>query len=221
MARLGENDLRGWWQGHALDRTGRYVLSGMFRRTWRPAALELDMAAATRMHNELLGRPTALHLFSDLLPFRRWAAGWLAEQKTSEETDPLLSTLEAWTAETALESMRAWSGQSQGPRGEPLGEGLLLGRMTAIELADPQRSSARRRYLQPPTSTRPGRCARPTSIWPADSADFQHLEGRGANRRCSSPGRGVGPRARTQHGTCSRIADQNLLAKPSRTRPTP
>ena len=136
VARLGENDLRGWWQGHAMDRTGRYVLSGMFRRTWRPAALELDMAAAARMHNELLGRPTALHLFSDLLPFRRWAAGWLAEQKTTEETNPLLSTLEAWTTETALESVRAWSEQSQAPRGECLGDGLLVGRMTAIELAE-------------------------------------------------------------------------------------
>jgi hypothetical protein len=137
VARLGENDLRGWWQGHALDRTGRYVLSGMFRRTWRSAALELDTAAATVMHNDLLGRPTALHLFSDLLPFRRWAVNWLAEQKTSGDMDPLLSTLEAWTAETATESVRAWSGQSQAPRGEPLGEGLLLGRMTASELADP------------------------------------------------------------------------------------
>jgi hypothetical protein len=136
VARLGENDLRGWWQGHAMDRTGRYVLSGMFRRTWRSAALELDLAAATRMHNELLGRPTALHLFSDLLPFRRWAVSWLAEQKTSEKMDPLLSMLEAWTAETATESVRAWSGQSQVPRGEHLGEGLLVGRMTAIELAD-------------------------------------------------------------------------------------
>ena len=137
VARLGENDLRGWWQGHAMDRTGQYVLSGMFRRTWRPAALELDMAAATRMHNDLLGRATALHLFSDLLPYRRWAASWLAEQKTCADTDPLLSTVEGWTAETAVESLRAWSGQSQAPQGEPLGEGMLLGRMTAIELADP------------------------------------------------------------------------------------
>jgi hypothetical protein len=49
----------------------------MFRRTWRPAALELDIAAASRMHEELLGRTTALHLYSDLLPFRKcriWAA---------------------------------------------------------------------------------------------------------------------------------------------------
>lgn len=39
IARLGENDLRGWWQGHALDRTGEYVLSSMLRRTWRPASV--------------------------------------------------------------------------------------------------------------------------------------------------------------------------------------
>jgi len=25
VARLGENDLRGWWNGHALDRTGEYL----------------------------------------------------------------------------------------------------------------------------------------------------------------------------------------------------
>src|SRR5690348_10006804 len=97
VARLGEKDLRGWWQGHALDRTGQYVLSSMFRRTWRPAALELDVAAATRLHNELLGRSTALHLFSDGLPFRRWTTAWLAEQKTAAESDALLVELESWT----------------------------------------------------------------------------------------------------------------------------
>ena len=137
VARLGEIDLRGWWQGHAMDRTGQYVLSGMFRRTWRSAALELDVAAATKMHNDLLGRPTALHLFSDLLPFRRWTLNWLAEQKTSEVPDSLLNTLQAWTAGTAADSLRAWSGHSRAPQGEHLGEGLLLGRMTAIDLTDP------------------------------------------------------------------------------------
>jgi hypothetical protein len=136
VARLGENDLRGWWQGYALDRTGGYVLSAMFRRTWRLAALELDVAAASKMHDELLDRPTALHLYSDRLPFRRWASSWLAEQKTATELDPLVRTLEGWTAETAAECLRAWSG-SEVPRGESLGEGLLLGRMSAEELADP------------------------------------------------------------------------------------
>lgn len=136
IARLGENDLRGWWGGHAMDRTGRYVLSGMLRRTWRPAALELDIRAATLMHNELLGRSTAVHLFSDLLPFRRWARAWLAEQKTTAEADSLLLDLESWTTATSTDTVRAWSGLVEPIRGESLGDGMLLGRLTVSELAD-------------------------------------------------------------------------------------
>src|SRR4051812_43842407 len=137
VARLGENDLRGWWKGHALDRTGQYVLSGMFRRTWRPAALELDVAAASRMHEELLGRSTALHLFSDLLPFRRWAIGWLAEQKTASEPDSILETLQCWTGSDPTETLRSWFGAVEPPSAEPLGDGLLLGRLTAAEVDEP------------------------------------------------------------------------------------
>jgi hypothetical protein len=137
VARLGENDLRGWWNGHAMDRTGQYVLSSMFRRTWRPAALELDVAAATAIHNELLGRATALHLFSDLLPFRRWATGWLAEQKTASQADLLLDTLEGWAADDSVDTLRAWCGAAEPERGKALGDGLLLGRLTAMEVADP------------------------------------------------------------------------------------
>jgi hypothetical protein len=109
----------------------------MFRRTWRPAALELDIAAATVMHNELLGRSTAMHLFSDLLPFRRWSLAWLAEQKTVADPDPLLGTLEAWTADASTDALQAWCGSTDSPRGKPLGEGLLVGRITATELAEP------------------------------------------------------------------------------------
>jgi hypothetical protein len=137
VARLGENDLRGWWQGHALDRTGQYVLSSMFPRTWRAAALELDVAAAARMHDELVGRSTALHLFSDLLPFRRWAAGWLAEQKTMAEAPDLFKILEGWTDDSATGALHDWCGPVDAPRGEMLGDGLLLGRLTGIELDDP------------------------------------------------------------------------------------
>lgn len=137
VARLGENDLRGWWKGHAMDRTGQYVLSSMFRRTWRPAALELDIAAAAVIHNELLGRATALHLFSDLLPFGRWATGWLAEQKATPQAYPLLDALERWTAHDSVDALRAWCGAAEPGRGEALGDGLLLGRLTATEVADP------------------------------------------------------------------------------------
>ncbi len=136
VARLGENDLRGWWQGHALDRTGQYVLSSMFRRTWRPAALQLDVSAATRMHNELLGRSTALHLFSDLLPFRRWAGGWLAEQKTSDAGRDLIASFETWTLDDAVSTLRDWCGRVDSATAETLGNGLLLGRLTSSALED-------------------------------------------------------------------------------------
>jgi len=137
VARLGENDLRGWWGGHALDRTGSYVLSSMFRRTWRPAALELDIAAATVIHDQLLGRSTALHLFSDALPFRRWALGWVAEQKTAAPPDPLLGILEDWTAASSAVAVDDWCQLPRQPSGEHLGEGMLLGRLTSSELHKP------------------------------------------------------------------------------------
>ncbi len=136
IARLGENDLRGWWNGHALDRTGQYVLSSMLRRTWRAAALQLDVSAATRVHDELLGRSSALHVFSDGLPFRRWATGWLAEQKTREGVDDLLTTLETWSADQAMSALRSWSGGIDAPRAESLGNGLLLGRLSSADLED-------------------------------------------------------------------------------------
>lgn len=137
VARLGENDLRGWWQGHAIDRTGQYVLAGMFRRTWRPAAMQLDVAAATLMHNQLLGRSTALHMFSELLPFGRWTTSWLAEQKTAAELDPLLGVLEGWSAHDSSDALRAWCRGLEPERGDPVGDGLLLGRLSSDEIADP------------------------------------------------------------------------------------
>ena len=137
VSRLGENDLRGWWQGHALDRTGQYVLSGMFRRTWRSAALEIDISAAVRVHDELLGRSTALHLFSDSLPYRRWAAAWLGEQKTTDDPSDLVRTMETWTAEQAVSAVRGWCGPVAPRHVEPLGNGLLIGRLSSGDLADP------------------------------------------------------------------------------------
>lgn len=160
VARLGENDLRGWWQGHALDRTGQYVLSSMFRRTWRPAALQLDISAAARMHDELLGRSTALHLFSDLLPFRRWATGWLAEQKTTDVAPDLLANLEGLTAEQAVSTLQEFCGGIESPGGEALGNGLLLGRLSSADLEDPAMLLRTARllgasYLDQPGALRP------------------------------------------------------------------
>jgi hypothetical protein len=136
IARLGEQDQRGWWRGHALDRTGQYVLSNMFPRTWRPAALQLDVAAGARLHNELLGRSSALHLFSDGLPFRRWTTGWLGEQKTSDDGRDFLTSLESWTEDQLVSALREWCGASDRRSGEPLGNGILLGHLGANELEE-------------------------------------------------------------------------------------
>jgi len=132
VARLGEADLQGWWSTHGLDRAGRYVLARAFRRTWRSAALELDLESAARRHSDATaGRRNALHLFSDELPFRRWSASWLAEQKTALEPSGLFDQLASWDLETARETIADWAGSP--PRAEVVGEGLLLGALTPAE----------------------------------------------------------------------------------------
>lgn len=144
VARLGEVDLAGWWGSHGLDRVGRYVLSRSFRRTWQVAALELDVVSATRRHNEATeGRGTALHLFSDELPFRRWAASWLADQKVHAEPNSLFGELESWNLADAHASLMRWAGCAPAP--EVVGNGLLLGELSPGELQDKEvlRSSAR------------------------------------------------------------------------------
>lgn len=133
IARLGEQGLRGWWRSHGLSKGGQYVLKGTFPRTYRSAALELDVFSAARRHDDLLERSTALHLFSSAFPFRRWSEAWLAEQKTLEP-DPLFEELASWDLDEALTSIRAWSGGS--PGGDLVGEGLLLGQISQSELED-------------------------------------------------------------------------------------
>jgi hypothetical protein len=58
----------------------------------------------------MLGRPTALHLFSDELPFRRLATAWLAEQKAGGDTSRIES-FASWTTETSVDSLRSWTAQ--------------------------------------------------------------------------------------------------------------
>ncbi|MCY4194861.1 MAG: BrxE family protein, partial [bacterium] len=107
VARLGEADLRGWWNCHGLDNVGSFVLKRAFPRTWQPAALELDVLSARRRHaNSLPGRKTALHLFSGELPFSHWAAAWLAEQKSAPEVDPLFAEFASWDLAAADARLR-------------------------------------------------------------------------------------------------------------------
>lgn len=139
VARLGEMDLSGWWQSHGLDRAGAYVLRRSFPRTWRAAGLQLDIASAARRHSDALGaRPTAIHLFSDHLPCRRWALAWLAEEKKSDGNE-LMESLAAWDRGAAVDALANWAGQPA--YGEQIAEGLLLGRVTPAELADDEQAA--------------------------------------------------------------------------------
>jgi len=133
VSRLGEQGLLGWWRSHGLGKGGRYVLGNTFPRTYRSAALELDILSAAHRHEDLLERSTALHLFSNSFPFRRWAEAWLAERKTLV-TDPLFDELASWDLDQALTSLRSWAGE--GPRGQRIGQGILLGELTQAELRD-------------------------------------------------------------------------------------
>ena len=133
VARLGEVDLRGWWSCHGLDRAGSFVLSRAFPRTARPAGLELDMLSARRRHDDALsGRSTALHLFSDGLPFRRWASAWLSEQKTASPVDPLFDELALWDTAAGEASLRDQTGEPEA--GQVMAYGLRLGRVNRSDL---------------------------------------------------------------------------------------
>lgn len=135
VARLGEADLMGWWGSHGLDQVGSFVLKRTLPRTWRMAALELDVLSAHRRHDDALSsRRSALHLFSDELPFHRWTAAWLSEQKTAVNVDGLLEELGGWDSRSSVERLRNWAGEPE--RGENIGNGLLLGRVVSSDLED-------------------------------------------------------------------------------------
>lgn len=99
VARLGEADRRGWWATHSFGAAGRVVLKGRLPRTWRMAAVELDIAAARNRHDEIIERANAVHLFSDNWPVRRWASAWVAEQKTEYPADEFFKELEIISTE--------------------------------------------------------------------------------------------------------------------------
>jgi hypothetical protein len=93
------------------------------------------LSAARRHDDALDSRRTALHLFSDELPFRRWARSWLAEEKTAEQPSELFDELAGWTLDDARRSLTAWAGEP--PRGEAIGSGYRLGELVSSELDDP------------------------------------------------------------------------------------
>ena len=48
-----------------------------------------------------------------------------------------MGTLQSWTAEESTDTLREWCGGADQARGEALGDGLLLGRLSAAEIVDP------------------------------------------------------------------------------------
>lgn len=112
VARLGEKDQRGWWGTSSFGAAGRVVLGRRLPRTWRMAAVELDIAAAASRHNDVLDRRNAVHLFSDNWPVRRWTSAWVAEQKTADPADRYFEQLESASVEQLV-------GELGGPQRDP------------------------------------------------------------------------------------------------------
>lgn len=122
------------------------MLARTFRRTWRSAALELDIEAASRRHEDVTaGRRTALHLFSDEFPFRRWATAWLAEQKTAPELSPIFDELTAWDLTAGRAAIEGWAGRA--PEAEVVGEGIRVGALSRSEVDDPATMALAARLL--------------------------------------------------------------------------
>ena len=133
VARLGEADLRNWWGSRSFGAAGRVVLKQRLPRTWRMAAVELDLASAVNRHNDAIDRPNAVHLFSDRWPVRRWTAAWVAEQKTEDEPSEIFELLETATLDAIEDRLRA----DKKPKVEALGGVLRVGAIERTSLGDP------------------------------------------------------------------------------------
>jgi hypothetical protein len=91
--------------------------------------VELAMESARVRHTVALDRPTAVHLFSDYLPFHRELRAWLIQRKLDRDFEPL-----AWLHEASLEDLRARFGDPTA--GERRGEGLYVGDVPRAFLDD-------------------------------------------------------------------------------------
>jgi hypothetical protein len=120
VVRLGDADRLGWWRSHSLDETGEYVLAHAFPNTWMATGVELAMESARVRHNMALDRRTAVHLFSDYLPFHREVRSWLIQRKLEKNFEPLV-----WLRAAPVEALMARLGAPA--IGESRGDGMYLG----------------------------------------------------------------------------------------------
>lgn len=132
VARLGEADMRNWWGSRCFGAAGRVVLKQRLPRTWRMAAVELDLASARNRHNDAIDRPNAVHLFSDRWPVRRWTTAWVAEQNTESEPSELFAQLETIT----LDEMEARLRTESKPKIDAVVGALRVGSIDRAHLDD-------------------------------------------------------------------------------------
>jgi len=131
VVRLGDADRLGWWRSHSVDETAEYVLGHAFPSTWMASGLELAMESARIRHEASLRRATAIHLWSDHLPFHQLLKSWLIERKLERDVEPL-----GWLPEASVADLRGRLGAAT--ESERRGDGLYLGEVNTAELNDPE-----------------------------------------------------------------------------------
>ena len=129
VVRLGDAERLGWWRSHSIDETAEYVLGGSLPSTWMATGLELAMESARIRHDAALDRKTAVHLFSDYLPFHQLLRSWLIERKLERDFEPL-----QWTRQATVEDLKSRLGPIT--QGERRADGLYLGEVTSTKLED-------------------------------------------------------------------------------------
>ena len=111
------------------------MLGSAFPNTWMATGVELAMESARVRKGQLLGRTTAVHVFSDYLPFHRLLRNWLIERKLEGDPTPL-----EWLREASVEDLR--SKLPPPVSGERRGDGLYLGDLRRSLLDDESATSA-------------------------------------------------------------------------------
>lgn len=120
VVRLGDADRLGWWRSHSVDETAEYVLAHALPATWMATGVELAMESARIRHHIALDRSTAIHLFSDYLPFHRELRAWLIARKLERDPKPLM-----WLSDESVDELRARLGSST--PGERRGNARYMG----------------------------------------------------------------------------------------------
>ena len=129
LVRLGDVDMLGWWRSRSADDVAEYVLGRALPSTWLATGLELGMESARVRHDAVLGRETAVHLFSDYLPFHQLTRSWLIERKLERDLGPL-----NWIRTATVADIQRSLGEPVD--GERRAGGRYLGHVTIDDLED-------------------------------------------------------------------------------------